>query len=507
MNDKSINYKYGAVSSGHRLVSEVGLDILKAGGNAFDAVIACGFASTVCEPMLTSLGGGGFLLTREKGGQTRLFDFFSNHSGLHYTQTTGRAIEPKFLPITVNFPSSDQVFQSGLASVATPGCLHGYFYAHQRLGRLPMQDVVRPAIDLARNGVALTPFQAYAHQLLSEVVLSTPESCAIFARHDGQNGNGQGSDGKLVVKETGEMIFNRDLADFMEILAIEGSDLFYRGEVARQIADDMLSTTGFVTIDDLSHYQTIERQPLTYQNREGSVYGNPPPSSGSTLAFKQLDILSHHQPAGMLDADSQRQWLASFKAVDKWRNQQEKQQQDQQQQSPRLFSRGTTHVSVIDKEGQCAAMTTSNGEGSGYIVPNTGIMLNNMMGEDDLHPHGFYASEAGTRIASMMSPTIAVSDDGQVIAMGSGGSKRIRTAITQVLWQLLHQKRHLVDAIRQPRMHFDGELLQCEPGYEKSLAVANHWQQQDMYFGGVHAVSSHDLPVADNRREGFSVYQ
>ncbi|PIE44982.1 MAG: gamma-glutamyltransferase [Gammaproteobacteria bacterium] len=485
-----ITYKYGAVASGHQLVSNVGLEILREGGNAFDAVIACGFASAVCEPMLSSLGGGGFLLTYDSHNKARLFDFFSNHSGLNYQKLTGKKINPQFMPVTVNFPGSEQIFQSGIASVATPGCLHGYFHVHRQLGKLPIKTITQPAIELAKNGVILSPFQSYVHNLLTDILLSTPESRIVFAQDDGQ-----------AIKQTGDIIINRDLGDFMEILAIEGENLFYRGEVAQQIAIDMTNQGGFVTLDDLQQYQTIERQPLSYQNSEGIVYGNPNPSFGSTLVFKHLDELFHHEPRAMLDGNSQRKWLASFIAVDNWRENQEK------LANTRLFSRGTTHVSVIDKMGNCASMTTSNGEGSGYIVPDTGIMLNNMMGEDDLHPHGFYAEPAGTRIASMMSPTIAINKNGEKIALGSGGSKRIRSAITQVLWQILHKNSSLVDAIRQPRMHYDGDVLQCEAGYEKTLHMANYWTQTDMYFGGVHAVCSHQPPCSDNRREGAVVSQ
>lgn len=489
MKQQKINYQYGAVASGNQVVSNVGLDILRAGGNAFDAIIACGFASAVCEPMLSSLGGGGFLLA-DDNHQVRLFDFFSNHSGLAYEQQTGKTIHPQFMPVTVNFPGSDQIFQSGIASVAVPGCLHGYVNAHQQLGRLPIREIMQPAIDLAKNGVKLTPFQAYVHDLLTHVLLSTADSRAIFANATGDE-----------IKRAGDILINRDLADFMEVLAIEGIDLVYRGEVATQIANDMANQGGFITREDLAHYQTIVRQPLVYESHEGRIYGNPLPAFGSTLAFKQLDELSIQQPSGMLDRDNQHKWLASFKAVDAWREKQEK------AHHTRLFSRGTTHVSVIDESGNCASMTTSNGEGSGYVIPNTGIMLNNMMGEDDLHPHGFYASPPGTRIASMMAPTIALSHSGEKIVLGSGGSKRIRSAITQILWQILHQGSDLQHAVNQPRMHFDGKLLQCEPGYETTLDGANYWQQYDLYFGGVHAVSSHFPPVGDFRREGAAVYQ
>lgn len=487
-----IKYKFGAIASGHQCVSEIGLEILKAGGNAFDAVIACGFSSSVCEPMLSSLGGGGFLLTHDKHNKARLFDFFSNHSGINYEKITGKKINPQFMPITVNFPGSDQIFQSGIASVATPGCLHGYLHVHKILGKLPLKEVVQPTIELAKNGVTLSPFQAYVHELLANVILSTPCSKQLFANKTGD-----------AIKTAGELLYNTDLADFIEVLASEGSDLVYRGEVSKKIVTDMQSEGGFVTKDDLEQYQTIERKPLIYQHSKGIIYGNPAPSFGSTLIAQHLDELSQHNPSAMLDIKSQQQWLTSFIAVDQWREKQE-----QLAAKQRLFSRGTTHVSVIDKDGNCASMTTSNGEGSGYIIPKTGIMLNNMMGEDDLHPHGFYAEQPGTRIASMMAPTVAITPSGEKYVLGSGGSKRIRSAITQVLWQIINNNANLTAAIEQPRMHYDGNMLQCEAGYEQQLAAnINYWTEKDMYFGGVHSVATTQPPTSDFRREGFAIYQ
>ncbi|MCW5213560.1 gamma-glutamyltransferase, partial [Desulfobulbus sp. TB] len=177
----------------------------------------------------------------------------------------------------------------------------------------------------------------------------------------------------------------------------------------------------------------------------------------------------------------------------------------------RCFSRGTTHVSVADSMGNIASMTCSNGEGSGYFVPGTGIMLNNMMGEDDLHPDGFHAEPPGRRVGSMMSPSALLYENEIKLVFGSGGSKRIRTALSQVLTQIIDFKRDLSGTVLAPRMYWDGdeEILQIEPGFcaeavqalQKQVNV-NIWDAPDLYFGGVHAVMPGIDGIGDPRRGG-----
>jgi gamma-glutamyltranspeptidase/glutathione hydrolase len=173
-------------------------------------------------------------------------------------------------------------------------------------------------------------------------------------------------------------------------------------------------------------------------------------------------------------------------------------------------TRGTTHVSVADGDGNVAAMTTSNGEGCGYFVPGTGVMLNNMLGEDDLHPDGFHAAAPGLRVASMMAPSVLLGDDGEVaIALGSGGSKRIRTALLQVISAIVDHGLTVTDAVEAPRLHWDGEHVQAEPGFSADALAAlaarwpvNEWPDRDLYFGGVHAVVPGVGGAGDPRRGG-----
>ena len=173
-------------------------------------------------------------------------------------------------------------------------------------------------------------------------------------------------------------------------------------------------------------------------------------------------------------------------------------------------TRGTTHVSVADGEGNVASMTTSNGEGSGWIIPGTGVLANNMLGEDDLHPLGFHRAVPGQRVASMMAPSVVVGPDGAVeLVAGSGGSKRIRTALTQVISAVVDHRRPLDEAVHAPRLHWDGEVLQLEPGWDGEVVAAlgarrpvNVWSRPDLYFGGVHAVVPGREAVGDPRRGG-----
>jgi gamma-glutamyltranspeptidase/glutathione hydrolase len=175
----------------------------------------------------------------------------------------------------------------------------------------------------------------------------------------------------------------------------------------------------------------------------------------------------------------------------------------------RRASGGTTHISVVDGEGNAASMTTSNGEGSGWLIPGTGVMANNMMGEDDLHPGGFHAAEPGHRVASMMAPSIVVGSHGGVeLVVGSGGSKRIRTALLQVIAAVIDQQRPLGEVVDAPRLHWDGSRLHVEPGWSADALAAleerwplTRWETRDLYFGGVQAVGP-GRAAADPRRGG-----
>ena len=493
----------GSVASGHPQVTEAACTVLRAGGNAFDAVLAAGFAAAVAEPALTSLGGGGFLLARTAQGRAILFDFFVNTPG-HGLRVSD--IEPHFLPITVRFPSSEQLFNVGLGSAAVPGVLRGYLYIHRRLGRLPLPEVLAPAIHLARAGVTINSKQAYFLDLLAPIMTLTAPGQALFSPH-----------GRCL--SVGDLYCNPELAAFLETLPFDGEQAFYEGELAYRIDQEMREGNGLLTAADLAAYQVIEREPLPVEYRGCRLLTNPPPSFGGSLIALSLRLLEAREVAELGFGTPAHLALltAVMQEADRRRAEGYLSPADlgqpgiaeSQKQVLRLASGGTTHISVCDAEGNAASMTTSNGEGSGYFVPQTGIMLNNMMGEDDLHPDGFHVSPPGLRVASMMAPSLLLANDQVQLALGSGGSKRIRTAILQVISNKVDFGMHPREAIEAPRLHWDGQQIQIEPGFSEAALAAleqrwslNRWPVQDLYFGGVHVATPDGVGAGDPRRGG-----
>ncbi|MCI5160950.1 MAG: gamma-glutamyltransferase [Candidatus Electrothrix sp. AX5] len=496
------------VAAGHEAVAEAAALILEAGGNAFDAVVAAGFAGAVAEPMLTSLGGGGFALTRTADHQEIFFDFFVDTPGLGLESSK---LEPHFYPIDVDFSGSTQEFNIGLGSAAVPGTLKGLLHMHERLGCMPLQDVVEPAVKLAQ-GHELNQVQAYFIKILRPILEISETGAEMYE-----------PGGRLI--QVGETLSNPELADFLRHLPEEKDNNFYAGDIAARIDQDMRTGGGLLTAQDFAAYRVIERKPLRVQYHNHTLL-TAPDFGGSLIG---LSLLLQEKAGGL--AGPVQDWggpehllrtLGLMREVERLRKQGISSPQaladfiaGQEVQASagriRRFSRGTTHVSVADSMGNIASMTCSNGEGSGYFVPGTGIMLNNMMGEDDLHPGGFHADPPGQRVGSMMSPSALLHDNEVKLVFGSGGSKRIRTALSQVLTQVVDFKRDLSEAVLAPRMYWDGdeEILQIEPGFSAEAMQAlqeqvqvNLWEKPDLYFGGVHAVMPGIGGVGDPRRGG-----
>jgi len=502
MYDKSI------AASGHPLVSEAAGTILEQGGNAFDAVVAAGFAAAVAEPMLTSLGGGGLMLGHSEDlGEDIFFDFFVNTPGKGVQKN---AAAPDFFQVTVNFSGSSQIFNVGLASVAVPGILKGLLHIQKKLGRMGLRDVTAPAKELALGHV-LNSRQAHFLKLLRPIM-----TLADKGRHLYEPGGNY--------LQEGNRLINRETADFIDQLCFEGDESFYLGEIAAKVDREMRSGGGLLTVEDLAQFKVIERSPLAVSYRDHMLFTSPEPSMGGTLIGLALSLLGRQEipefqwgsgeylvksVAFMREVERLRKaGITSPSALHSFLND----EKTEAGTAVPAFTRGTTHISVADSRGNCASMTCSNGEGSGYFAPGTGVMLNNMMGEDDLHPGGFHSAQPGVRVYSMMSPSLLLKDGQVKLVLGSGGSKRIRTAITQVLRQLIDFNRPLQEAIDAPRLYLDDDCLQVEPGFSeaavdslKDIIPINIWKHKDMYFGGVHAVRPGSEGAGDPRRGGAVV--
>ena len=336
------------------------------------------------------------------------------------------------------------------------------------------------------------------------------------------------------VPEKGEIFKNPNLANTFEALARHGAKWFYTGEPGQQLVRDCQQHGGLISASDMQSYEVIVRKPVTIESHGARVSVNSPPSPGGCLTVFALSLLNdtqpgerewggpqhamtlasvmraaglvrkHHGLAAGLDDQTAAKILSEENLLE-WRK---------TLQSGGLATRGTTHISVADAEGNLASLTLSNGEGSAYVLPGSGVMLNNMLGEEDLSPGGFHSIPAGVRLASMMTPTIANLPDGSQIALGSGGSNRIRSAILQVLINLLDFGMGLEEAVEAPRLHLENDHLNIENGFSAAALAAleaawpgvEQWPGTNLFFGGVHAVerlaSGEFLAAGDHRRGG-----
>jgi gamma-glutamyltranspeptidase/glutathione hydrolase len=482
----------GAVAAGHPKTAEAAKLILEAGGNAFDAALAALCAACVVEPVLTSLAGGGFLLARHADGKAQLFDFFVQ-TPLHKRQVD----QIGFHPIVADFGTAQQEFHIGMGSVATPGTVHGLFEVHRQLGTLPMRRLMEPAIGYARDGIMTNALQAYIFSIVAPIYIATGESRKVYGR-------GQRRD--RLCKE-GEVLIQPELADTLEILAIEGDRLFYEGEIAKTLVELNRLDGGHLTGEDMHGFRTEVRQPLLHTYRGTKIYSNPPPSSGGMLirfAQQLLATLGTDEPV----FGSKDHLLALALVMEQTNLARRRHRVHEEAWDERLLqqylavirdhpvtARGTTHISVIDGESNAASLTLSNGEGCGHLLPGTGIMLNNMLGEEDLNPGGFHHWQENVRVSSMMAPSLAL-DNNRLIAIGSGGSNRLRTAILQTLCNMIDFDMSVETAVAAPRIHYERDRISIEPGFPAEsvdaliAAFPEHhlWNEKNLFFGGAHTV-------------------
>jgi gamma-glutamyltranspeptidase/glutathione hydrolase len=514
------------VAAGHPLTAEIGARILIEGGNAVDACIAAAFAAGVTESPLTSPGAGGFLLVHRAGESSgRLADCFVAAPGLGLERARGGEMQV----VDVGFgETTTQPFRIGPASCAVPGVVAGLEAAHRRYGRLPWLELVTPAVELARNGIELTRPQAHLHALLDPILRAGAEGQKVYSRPSGD---------RLVA---GDRLVLSDLGDTLEAISRGGAAALYHGELARAIVATVSDGGGELTLDDLAAYKVAWRRPVHVGFRGHEVMSNPPPSSGGVLVAYGLALLERlpETQAGTVDA------LAALAEVmgEQTRVRDGSFSRDLHRGglAQRLLSRteldgatariaqrlaakrepapvgGTTHVSVVDAQGNAASLSTSTGSGSGVIVPGTGIYLNNMLGEYDLV--GGRTLTPGRRLTSMMAPSIALDAHGRPrLVVGSAGSARLRGAIMQIVVNVLEHGLAVADAIAAPRVHVDEPHLHCEGGNDPEVLDrlealgydVVRWRRRNLFFGGAAAVEV--LPdgsvaaAGDPRRGGAGV--
>ena len=485
----------GVVAAGHPETARAGADVLRAGGNAVDAAVAAVLASLAAEPLLTGLGAGGYMLVVLPGSEPRLLDFF--------VEAPGRGADPdareELVPISVSFGDAIQVFNVGPASVGTYGIPAGLADAAARFGSLPLTELAAPAVALARGGIEVNAVQAYVIEILGEIATSTPECAALFA-----------PEGRLL--REGDTFRNPDLAAALELLGRDGAAPFYTGEVAAAVIDWLDDRGAMLTTADLAAYRVVDREPVRVAYRGRDVVTNPPPSAGGTLIAYALALL-----------ERSREPLTAARLVDVMAAAQNERTPEflDGLDDPGFLDRflasrlgSTTHVSVLDAAGGACSVTCSNGEGSGIVVPGTGLHLNNMLGEQDLNPLGFHRHPPGRRMPSMMSPTMVLGEAGPELVLGSGGSNRIRSAIIHAIVNVLDHGMDVAAAVRAPRLHFEDGVVYAEPGVDvdelgRCEAALARFRELNLFFGGVHAVArdpaTGELSGGGDPRRGGSV--
>lgn len=463
--------------------------VLRSGGNAVDAAVAAAFAATVCEPGLASLGGGGFLTVRSGEGNDLVHDFFVNAPGLGRPRGLSA---PSLDTVTINFGGADQVFHAGLGSLAVPGTLDGLLHAHKLHGRAAMPDIVAPAIGLAQRGWVVDQTQDTVLELLAEILRLSPDCWALYSVDDRP-------------ARLGETLANPDLAHTLGLIA----DGTVRGFVdlagVPSLLEAVQAAGGALTAQDLAGYRIIDREPLRAGHRGAVLATNPAPSFGGPILAEATRLLGERGPVSD-DPDG------TSRLIEALRGATEREKTMRRAGRPAAV-KGTTHVSVVDADGGLASLTQSNGSCSGMTVPGTGVQVNNVMGEEDLHPAGLHTADPGARIGSMMAPSLLDLPDGRVVALGSGGSERIRSAMLSVLVGLVDRGKHADGAVEAPRRHWDGHGTQAEPPLAPAVAASlsrlgpvTTWRDKHLYFGGAHVVvrypDGHVEAHGDSRRGG-----
>ena len=471
-----IRAKNGIVSSASRLASEAGVEALKQGGNAVDAAVATAFALAVTWPSAGNIGGGGFLVYHGANGHATTFDF-REKAAIAATESMYLGADGR----VVN--NSNHI---GMLAVGVPGTVAGLYKAHQELGSLPWEDLVGPALEMAREGIPLTYSLQTGFVRSASRFRQYPSSAKKFFKSDGS------------FYELGESWKQPDLAHTLELIQRNGKDGFYRGENAKRLADFMAANGGLITEEDLEQYEAIEREPIRGSYRGFDIISMPPPSSGGVALVEMLNILEDydlsrmgHNSADYLhvltetmrrayadraehlgdpdfndDMPLSRLLDKEYAAELRSSIDMERKSESQPSQFAQAYeSEETTHFSVVDKDGNMVSLTYTLefGYGSAIVVEGGGYLLNNELGDFNAIPG--LTDERGNigttpnlvapqkRPLSSMTPTIVAQNGEPVFATGSPGGKTIINTTMQTILNIIDHGFNIAEAIEAGRIH------------------------------------------------------
>ncbi|MBJ89993.1 MAG: gamma-glutamyltransferase [Woeseia sp.] len=492
----------GVVASSSYIASDVGVEIMRQGGNAVDAAIATAFAMAVTWPTAGNIGGGGFLIYHGANGEATAFDF--------------REKAPKASTKTMYLDDEGNVKANsnhdGILAVGVPGTVAGLELAHQRLGSMPWADLLQPAIDLARNGMPISWNLHDSFKRLNEWWQLYPSSAKIFLRDDGS------------FYQPGDTWKQADLAATLGRIQEHGKDGFYKGETANLLANFMAANDGIITLDDLAQYEAKEREPIRGNYRGYQIVSMPPPSSGGTALVQMLNILEGfnlreigHNSAlylhlltesmrrayadrakhlGDLDFNERMPIadLISKKHAAKQRStivMHKASESDPARFAQPYESEETTHFSVVDKSGNMVSLTYTleHGYGSKIVVDGAGFLLNNEMGDFNAQPG--VTTESGTigtrpnqirpeqRMLSSMTPTIVAKNNIPLFATGTPGGRTIINTTMQTILNIIDFDMNIARAISAPRIHHQWlpNRTRMESGFFSADTIALYEQR------------------------------
>jgi gamma-glutamyltranspeptidase/glutathione hydrolase len=456
------------IAAGHPATADAGFEVLEEGGTAADAAVAASLASCVAETVMTGLAGGGHAIWFDgRTGEVSLLDFFVAVPGLE----SYRAVAP-LEDVGIPFENEVVHYQVGIASCAVPGVPAGVDELWRTHGKLPWERIVQPALQLARDGVEMPRAHAACLAMLSPV-MTLREGAGIYAPR-----------GDLL--QAGERLEQPGLARALELVRDEGARTFYEGTIADELIRIMDERSGPLTADDLQEYAPRWQEPLeaSYLGLRVLTRGGLSNLVATMNALPTLRGLSPTERALTLA-----EVLVALPYTG---------------HGERIGD--TTNLVTADREGNACVLTTSLGLGSGDFLPGLDIHLNSMLGEVDLQVQPLVP---GTRMESMMSPTLILDGAELAIAAGAAGGTRLRPALVQVLSGILDEGLALQEAVERPRLHSAGQIVRVEPGFDEEVLTAleaagyevRRFSTIHHYFGGVSLISGSG-GAGDPRRSG-----
>ena len=457
------------VSSGKYEASKIGRTIIENGGNAVDAAVAVAFALGLVEPNATGLGGGGFMTMRSaETGDIKVINF---------RECAPAAATPDMWQVDAEGKVIGGQNMSGGKAVGVPGTVAGMLYALENYGTMSRDDVLAPIIELAEKGITVTPtFSADMNNTYDKLMLYS-ESGKIFLKD---------VDGMLLPYDVGDTFVNKDYAKTLRLIAKDGADVFYKGEIAKAMVSAVQKYGGVMTMEDLANYQVEVMEPVHGTYRGYDIYSSPSPSSGGTIVLEILNILENFDIPSMEHDSAEKQhlmasafamayadrgqYMGDTKYVDVPVNglinkdyaaklaakiDSGTAMTNVMPDDPWMFEHeDTTHFSVADKDGNIVSVTfTVNGYfGSAVAADGYGFILNNEMGDFNVgagHPNSI---AGGKTPLSSMSPTIIMKDGKPFAAIGSPGGVTIIAAVAQICSNLIDQGMTMQEAVDAPRI-------------------------------------------------------